>query len=61
VTRKRRGRNDMDAKELTIRFIKQEQIIKELKDKVEYLEQEVGKLRLLVDDMRYDIMDIQRR
>lgn len=51
----------MDAKELTIRFIKQEQIIKELKDKVEYLEQEVGKLRLLVDDMRYDIMDLQRR
>lgn len=51
----------MDAKELTIRFIKQEQIIKELKDKVEYLEQEVGKLRLLTDDMRYDIMDLQRR
>ena len=51
----------MDAKELTIRFIKQEQIIKELKDKVEYLEQEVGKLRLHVDDMRYDIMDLQRR
>lgn len=51
----------MDAKELTIRFIKQEQIIKELKDKVEYLEQEVGKLRLLVDDMRYDMMDLQRR
>ena len=51
----------MDAKELTIRFIKQEQIIKELKDKVVYLEQEVGKLRLLVDDMRYDVMDLQRR
>lgn len=51
----------MDAKELTIRFIKQEQIIRELKDKVEYLEQEVGKLRLLIDDMRYDVMDLQRR
>ncbi len=51
----------MDAKELTIRFIKQEQIIKELKDKVEYLEQEVGKLRLQVDDMSYDVMDLQRR
>lgn len=51
----------MDAKELTIRFIKQEQIIKELKNKVEYLEQEVGKLRLQVDDMRYDVMDLQRR
>ena len=51
----------MDAKELTIRFIKQEQIIKELKDKVEYLEQEVGKLTLQVDDMSYDVMDLQRR
>ena len=50
----------MDARELTIRY---EQLIheyQETKKTVDYLEQEVSKLRLLVDDMRYDLMDVQR-
>lgn len=50
----------MDAKELTIRYNELRNEYLEIKKTVDYLEQEVSKLRLLVDDMKYDLMDVQR-
>lgn len=51
----------MDAKELTKVVNNQSSEIIELKKQVDYLTQEVEKLRLLMDDMKYDVMDLQRR
>lgn len=50
----------MDAKELTTRYNELRNEYLETKKTVDYLEQEVSKLRLLVDDMKYDLMDVQR-
>jgi hypothetical protein len=54
------GDRSMDAKELTIRYNELRNEYLETKKTVDYLEQEVSKLRLLVDDMKYDLMDVQR-
>lgn len=51
----------MDARELTIAYEQLSSQYQDTKKTVEYLEQEVHKLRLLVDDMKYDMMDLQRR
>lgn len=51
----------MDAKELTKVVNNQSSEIIELKKQVDYLTQEVEKLRLLMDDIKYDVMDLQRR
>lgn len=51
----------MDAKELTKAYDKLSNEYQETKKTVEYLEMEVNKLRMFVDDMRYDIMDLQRK
>lgn len=50
----------MDARELTIRYNELREQYQETKKTVDYLEQEVSKLRLLVNDMSYDLMDVQR-
>lgn len=51
----------MDAKELTIRYTDFKREYDETKKTVEYLEQEVSKLRMLVNDIQYDIIDLQRK
>lgn len=51
----------MDAKELTKEYVKLRSEYEETKKTVTYLDMEVDKLRLLVDDMKYDIMDLQRQ
>ena len=51
----------MDAKELTKVVNKHDTDIIELKKQVEYLTQEVEKLRLLMGDLNYDVKDLQRR
>ena len=48
----------MDAKELTIRYNELRNEYLKTKKTVDYLEQEVNKLRLLVNDMKYDLMDV---
>lgn len=45
----------MDAKELTKEFSKQQRQIDELQKAVKYLEQEVEKLRMLMDDLKIDV------
>ena len=50
----------MDARELTIRYNELRNEYLETKKTVDYLEQEVSKLRLLMNDMQYDLMDVQR-
>ena len=49
----------MDAKELTKRYEALRNEYNETKKKAEYMEMELGKLRMLVDDMKYDIKDLQ--
>lgn len=51
----------MDAKELTKVVNNQSSEIRELNKQVEYLTQEVEKLRLLMGDLNYDVKDLQRR
>ena len=51
----------MDAKELTKVYEKMRSEQQDMKRTVDYLEQEVAKLRMLVDDVRYDLMDLQRQ
>ena len=51
----------MDAKELTKVYEDYSSRTRELEKKVEYLEQELEKLRILYGDMKYDILDLQRR
>ena len=51
----------MDAREQTREYIKLKQEYKETKDTVDYLEQEVKKLRMLVDDMRFEIANLKTR
>lgn len=51
----------MDARELTKVYEQMRSEQQDMKRKVDYLEQEAAKLRMLVDDMKYNIMDLQRR
>lgn len=51
----------MDAKELTIRYNQLSEDYKNTKKTVEYLEQEVSKLRMLVDDMNWEIKNITKK
>lgn len=51
----------MDARELTKVYENLRNDNQDMKQKIDYLEQEVQKLRLLMDDMKYDLMDLQRR
>jgi predicted nucleic acid-binding Zn-ribbon protein len=51
----------MDARELTKVVEKMRSEQQDMKRMVDYLEQEVAKLRMLVNDMQYDLMDLQRR
>ncbi len=51
----------MDARELTKRYEKLMNDYIETKKKVDYLEQEVSKLRLFVDDMKVDIAMLEKR
>lgn len=50
----------MNAQELTILVDNHRIRIEELEKTVKYLEQELEKQRLLVQDMSYDVMDLQR-
>jgi phage shock protein A len=49
----------MDAKELTKEYTKLKQDYKSTKDTVDYLEQEVKKLRMIVDDLRWEIANLK--
>lgn len=51
----------MDAKELTREYENLRSDYEETKKTVKYLEMEVNKLRLLMDDMKYDLMDLKKR
>lgn len=51
----------MDAKELTIRYNQLREEYQNTKKTVEYLEQEVSKLRMLVDDMSWEIKNITKK
>ena len=51
----------MDAKELTKELTKLKQDYKSTKDTVDYLEQEVKKLRMIVDDLRWEIANLKTR
>lgn len=51
----------MNAQELTKEYEKLATAFHELKKTVTYLEDETSKLRLLVDDMRYDLKDTIRQ
>ena len=50
----------MDAKELTKAYIKLEHEYMETKKTVDYLEQEVQKLRMQVNDLMIDIKMLQK-
>ena len=50
----------MNAQELTMLVDNHRTRIEELEKTVKYLEQELEKQRLLVQDMSYDVMDLQR-
>lgn len=51
----------MDAKKLTIRYNQLSEDYQKTKKTVEYLEQEVSKLRMLVDDMSWEIKNITKK
>lgn len=51
----------MNAQELTKEYEKLATAFHELKKTVTYLEDETSKLRLLVNDMRYDLKDTIRQ
>lgn len=51
----------MNAQELTERYYKDHHRLDELEKKVEFLEQEYQKLRMLVDDLKIDVQMIERR
>lgn len=51
----------MDAKELTKAVDDYRNRTKDLEKKVDFLEQEVAKLRMLYDDMKYDVKALERR
>ena len=52
----------MNSKELSIYLVKEiEPQIRDLKASVEYLEEDNKKLRRIVNDMKFDVKDLQRR
>lgn len=51
----------MDARELTKIVEKQENLIRELKKRVDYLELELKHQRIIIDDMKIDVQMLQRR
>ena len=50
----------MNAQELTMYVDNHRTRIEELEKTVKYLEQELEKQRLRIQDMEYDVMDLQR-
>lgn len=51
----------MDAKELTKELSKILHRVDELEKTVSFQDQEIQKLQLKVNDMEYDLMDLQRQ
>ena len=51
----------MDARELTKKMYEQENTINNHEKRIEYLEQELAKLRMLMDDMKIDLKMMQGR
>lgn len=51
----------MDARELTKKMYEQQNIIYEHDKRIEYLEQELEKLRMFIDDMKIDLKMLQVR
>ena len=49
----------MDARELTKQMYAQQNITNEHEKRIAYLEQEIEKLRMVVDDMKIDIKMMQ--
>lgn len=58
--RKGKGIRNMDARELTKKYTDMSNELFQTKKQVEFLTQEIEKLRLLVDDMKIDVQMIQR-
>jgi hypothetical protein len=58
--RKERGIRNMDARELTKKYIDMSNELFQTKKQVECLTQEFEKLRLLVEDMKIDVQMMQR-
>ena len=50
----------MDARELTKKMYEQENTIINHEKRIEYLEQELSKLRMLMDDMKIDVQMMQK-
>ena len=50
----------MDARELTKELSKMTHRIDELEKTVKFQDQEIQKLQLKVNDMEFDVMDLQR-
>ena len=51
----------MDARELTQKMYEQQNITNNHEKRIEYLEQELAKLRMLMDDMKIDLKMMQGR
>ena len=51
----------MDARELTQKYYDLSNRVRQLEKTVEFLEQEFQKQRMKVDDMSYDVKDLQMR
>lgn len=51
----------MDAKELTKKYYKLDGEVADITKRIEYLEEEYRKIRLLVDDMSVDVKMLQSR
>lgn len=51
----------MDARELTKRFYDLNNLVDDLKKRVEFLEQENAKLRLQVNDLMIDVKMLQKK
>lgn len=49
----------MDARELTKKYWELSNLVDELKKKVEFLEQENAKLRMLTEDLKIDVKMLQ--
>ena len=58
--RKGKGIKNMDARELTKKYMDMSNELFQTKKQVEYLTQELEKLRLLVEDMKIDVQMMQR-
>lgn len=45
----------MDARELTKKMYEQQNITNEHEKRIDYLEQELAKLRMIIEDMKIDV------